>query len=234
MGNSFQCSTCSAFRSHTTEPTLGTLEAPSITSNSAIASGHVRFNALILRNAFMYGATLTFALANTLTVSAQDTPRRPRDPGVPSAPYERMTFFEGTWSSDGNPDAANGSPAPYAFEETCAWLTGGRRHMVCRSWRQTAQDSPRRESIYILSYREADSTYIAHFAFPGGATLVYHGRPEGTRWVMNLQPTPFWPANNRLRTIITAIPEGLRFVEESSVDGGPWKITEDYRHRRVK
>jgi hypothetical protein len=51
---------------------------------------------------------------------------------------------------------------------------------------------------------------------------------------MNLQPTPLWPANHRLRTIITAVPEGLRYVEESSVDRGPWKITEDYRQKRVR
>lgn len=139
---------------------------------------------------------------------AQD-PRPPRrsDPSVPSPPHERMTLFEGTWS---------------------------RRHMVCRAWREETKGAPRREAIQILSYREADSTYIARFAFPGGATLEYHGRIEGDRWVMNLQPGPNWPANQRLRTIITAVPGGLRYVEEHSVDGGPWTITEDYRHRRVR
>jgi hypothetical protein len=93
---------------------------------------------------------------------------------------------------------------------------------------------PRREAIQILSYREADSMDITRFAFPGGATLEYHGRIEGDRWVMHLQPGPNWPANQLLRTIITAVPGGLRYVEEHSVDGGPWTLTEDYRHRRVR
>jgi hypothetical protein len=178
-------------------------------------------------------AVTLMTLAQPSHATAQNSSPRPRDPAEPNAAHERMTFFEGTWTTDGKPDAANGAPAPSDFEETCAWLAGGRRHMVCRSSSRSAGGAPARESLYMLSYRNRDSTYIAHFAFPGGSTLTYHGKLEGERWVMNLQPTPFWPANNRLRTIITAVPEGLRYVEESSVDGGPWKVTEDYRRIRV-
>jgi hypothetical protein len=145
-----------------------------------------------------------------------------------------MTLFEGTWSQEPGGYFKSGGTTPAGHEETCGWLPGGRRHMVCRAWREETKGAPRREAIQILSYREADSTYIARFAFPGGATLEYHGRIEGDRWVMNLQPGPNWPANQRLRTIITAVPGGLRYVEEHSVDGGPWTITEDYRHRRVR
>ena len=81
---------------------------------------------------------------------------------------------------------------------------------------------------------ERDSTYVAHHAFADGTTFTYHGRIEGDRWIMNLQPTPFWPANQRLREIITPVPGGMRYVEELSVDGGPWKVTEDYRQRKVR
>jgi hypothetical protein len=91
--------------------------------------------------------------------TAQASPPRRNDPSVPREAHERMTFFEGTWTTDGKPDAANGSPAPVGHEETCAWLSGGRRHMVCRSWRESA--GTRRETMYVLSYRGADSTYIA-------------------------------------------------------------------------
>lgn len=177
------------------------------------------------------GGFVAALLSASSLATAQGSSRRPNDPSTPTEPHERMTFFEGTWTTDGKPDAANGTPAPVNHEERCGWLPGGRRHMVCRSWR--ASGGARPETMYVLSYRASDSTYIAHFTFPNGSTLTYHGRPEGDRWVMNLQPMPMWPANNRLRTIITAVPEGLRYVEESSVDGGPWKITEDYRHKRV-
>lgn len=45
---------------------------------------------------------------------------------------------------------------------------------------------------------------------------------------------PLWPANQRLREIIAPVPGGMRYVEEPSVDGGPWKFTEDYRRRKIR
>ena len=177
----------------------------------------------------LFGAFLSSPAA------AQDSrPRRSADPAMPNPAHERMKLFEGTWVPV--PDAylkSGARPSPTS-QETCAWLSGGRRHMVCRTTYTVEGYSVPRESMYVLSYREADSTYIAHFAFAGGDNLVYHGRLEGERWVLNLQPTPLLPANKRLREIITVVPEGLRYVEEQSVDGGPWTVTEDYRRRRIK
>ena len=134
-----------------------------------------------------------------------------------------MAFFEGTWELE-----PGGIPASIARQagrrETCAWLAGGRRHMVCRTFRAGIGDEPARESMYILSYRRDDATYLAYFAFPNGDTLLYHGKVEGDRWVMEMQPSPLLPKNLRLRTIITPTPNGIRFVEEGSKDGGPWKV----------
>jgi hypothetical protein len=90
------------------------------------------------------------------------------------------------------------------------------------------------DSIYILSYRAEDDTYLAYFAFPDGANLLYHGKWEGDKWIMSMQMAPGLEPNRRFRTIITPTENGMRFVEESSRDSGPWVVTEDYRYRRVK
>jgi hypothetical protein len=164
----------------------------------------------------------------------QSAPRARPGPETPLPPYERMTAFEGTWTMEPGAAFQSGATTPAANEENCAFMPGGRRHMVCRTWSERTPGGPRSERMYILSYRDRDSVYVAHHAFAGGATLTYHGRIEGDRWVMNLQPTPFWPANERLRTIITLVPDGMRYVEEHSVDGGPWKVTEDYRYRKLR
>ena len=169
------------------------------------------------------------------SAAAQDArPRRSPDPATPSPAHERMKLFEGTWVPEPAEDGKRGAKPSSASQEVCAWLSGGRRHLVCRTTYTVEGYSVPRESMYVLSYREADSIYIAHFAFPSGDNLVYHGRLEGDRWVMDLQPTPLLPANKRLREIITVVPEGLRYVEEQSVDGGPWTVTEDYRRRRIR
>jgi hypothetical protein len=167
--------------------------------------------------------------------AAQTSPAARPDPSIASAPHEKMTFFEGTWSSEPDSAVKNGPTKTPQDEETCAWLPGGRRHMVCRSWSQGPGQTIRRERLQILSYQAHNDTYLAHFAFPSGDTVAYVGRVDGDRWVMDMQPSPLLPSNHRFREIITKVGNSLHFVEERSVDGGAWSVTEDYyRYRRVK
>lgn len=183
---------------------------------------------------FAASVMLFVCLVSPRVAAQTSSPARP-DPSVASAPHEKMTFFEGTWSAEPRAAVKSGATTPLQDEETCAWLPGGRRHMVCRSWRRRPGETVRRERIQILSYQPHNATYLAHFAFPNGDTVTYVGRVEGDRWVMDMQPSPLLPSNHRFREIITKVGSSLRFVEERSVDGGPWSITEDYyRHRLVK
>jgi hypothetical protein len=165
--------------------------------------------------------------------SAQQLPSRPGAPDAVSAAHERMAVFEGRWVAEPGAYFASGVRQPFREVEACAWLGGGRRHMVCRKLTEPSAGAPQRETISVMSYRASDSTYVIHFAFPGGSTLDYEGRSEGDRWVMNLLRSELLPPNQRLRTVITTAPTGLRFVEEQSIDGGPWTIGEDYRYRRA-
>jgi hypothetical protein len=166
------------------------------------------------------------------TPAARPASDQAKGPSSPSAPHERLAFFEGRWEFE-----TAATPEVIAKRrgrrETCEWLAGGRRHMVCTQISRAA-DGTAQESIYILSYRERDSTYLAYFAIPGGENVVFHGTPSDDGWVMDLQPTPLVPAGMRLRTTITRTATGLRFVDESSMDGAPWQVTEDYQHRRMK
>lgn len=179
----------------------------------------------------MSGASVLFAAMTILMPGPAQDPATPKGAMKPSAPHERLAVFEGTWESDTGSTPAAGTPSPE--RETCEWLTGGRRHMICRV-RYEKPAGVNRERTHILSYRAEDSTYLAYFAFPSGDSVLYHGRVEGDRWIMDMQPSPLLAKNKRLREIITPTENGLRFVEEVSTDGGPWTVTEDYRMRRVK
>lgn len=179
----------------------------------------------------MIGARVVIAVMMLTAGSPQDGVKL-KDSMTPSAPHERLTVFEGTWERDEGTVPAGTAPQA-AARETCEWLAGGRRHMICRV-RYEKPEGVNRERTHILSYRVEDSTYLAYFAFPSGDNLLYHGRVEGDRWIMDMQPSPLLPKNTRFREIITPTEHGLRFVEEASTDGGPWKVTEDYRMRRIK
>jgi hypothetical protein len=162
-------------------------------------------------------------LSATLAISAIPAGAQSAGPHAPRPAHERLAVLEGTWR---NTDPAEAD----VFVEVCGWLDGGRRHMICRPrWNSPAGPV---ENRTIYSYRGRDSTYIVTALLATGQVWTYHGRPDGNRWTFNLQGDR--PNNpQRLRMILTIAGDTIRFVEESSENGGPWRTTEDYRHVRV-
>ena len=137
--------------------------------------------------------------------------------------HEQLAAFEGTWRSTDPADSA-------VFQEACGWMSGGRRHMVCTPRWNRPDGVVQHQTIY--SYRGRDSTYIVTTFLATGPVWTYHGRRSGAQWIFDLQSDR---ANNpqRLRMVVTIARDTIRFVEESSENGAPWRVTEDYRHVRV-
>lgn len=165
----------------------------------------------------------------SVPVAAQDptAPPRPSSPSSPTPAHERLAAFEGTWIRAGS---ASDRPS----RDTCAWLVGGRRHMICR--RVTESMRGAQEQMMIYSYRRSDSTYTATVLLTGGQVWQYAGGPEGDRWVLYLLSTRT-DAPQRLRQVIVASGDTLRFLEEVSENGGPWRLTdpsEDYKYVRSR
>jgi hypothetical protein len=137
-------------------------------------------------------------------------------------PVERLSVFEGTWTREDVPAGAT-------FRETCAWLAGGRRHLVCQTEFQSASRTA--QMIKVHSYRQ--ETYVVYAVMGDGQAWTYTGGPDGDRWIFNVQSNrPNDP--RRLRIVITPAKDRVRFVEESSTNNGPWQTTEDYTYVRVK
>jgi hypothetical protein len=150
-------------------------------------------------------AMLTFAT----TLGAQAAPPAP-SPATPSAPHERLTFFEGEWTVEELPPAR-------AFRERCAWMDGGRRHMLCRS-RSMSAAGAWREGLSMFSYRPADSSYVYYGLRPSGATQSLVGRPspDGADWEFRGEEGT-GAARERTLVRITRLPEGrFRFVEQTA------------------
>jgi hypothetical protein len=103
--------------------------------------------------------------------------------------------------------------------------------MICRPRRETASGPVEHQTIY--SYRGRDSTYIVTALLATGQLWTYHGRPDGNRWTFDFQSDR--PGNTqRLKMVVTIARDTIHFIEESSENGGPWRVTENYRHVRVQ
>lgn len=142
------------------------------------------------------------------------------------APHERLSVFEGTWA---RADAAPGD----TFRDTCAWMAGGRRHMICRQRSESATGP--REQMVIYSYRGRDGTYTITVLLSGGQIWRYEGGPQGDRWIFN-RAGDRPDSTQRLRQIVVPTGDSIHFREEISENGGAWRLTdpgEDYKYVRV-
>ncbi len=169
-------------------------------------------------------ALVLCATANSLHAQAAAAPR-PASPASPSAPHERLSFFEGFWTVEE-------IPVEREFRERCVWLEGGRRHMVCRS-RSRSASGEWREGLSMFSYRPADSTYVYWGLRPSGATQQLVGRvtSDGAAWEFTGNETR---PDGRLRTLvrIARLPNGrFRFVEQTARGDSPFTTADTIHYR---
>ncbi|MES2959492.1 MAG: hypothetical protein V4792_14975 [Pseudomonadota bacterium] len=145
-------------------------------------------------------------------------------PSVPSAPHERLAFFEGTWTMVEAPPGQN-------FRETCAWLGEGRRHMLCRS-RWTTATAPR-EALSVISYSHNTADYLYHGFRAGGSVVTQRGVPKDDGWLFTSEQGA-GAAKTATRVTITQVADGdMQFTEESATGGGPWSVNVNVRYKRV-
>jgi hypothetical protein len=146
-------------------------------------------------------------------------------PAVPSAPHERLGFFEGTWTVAEAPPEQN-------FRETCAWLADGRRHMLCRS-RWMTSTGPR-EGLSVISYSPATADYLYHGFRAGGAVVAHRGAPKDDGWQFTSEQGEGVARTMNRITITRLEGDDMQFTEESARGGGAWEVKAKLRYKRAE
>lgn len=174
-------------------------------------------------NAAFAGVSISahrLALAAVLATVGGTCHSQPADlPIERSEPHEALAFFEGTWTA---PDEAGTEPAKREWQETCSWLAGGRRHIVCTPRWQLANGAFSGLAVY--SYDEKSGEYLSHAFKPFGRVATQKGEriPRGFRF-MNERGT----GADRVRERYT-LEEGsegrVHTVLETAKGDGPWVI----------
>jgi len=181
----------------------------------------------VRRSAHLFTLALLVPLTSATSLGAQSAPAT-TPPSAPSAPHERLRFFEGEWTVEE-------LPASRAYRERCAFMEGGRRHMVCRT-RSKSASGEWREAMSMFSYRPVDSTYLYYGLRSSGATQALVGRPtaDGEGWTFEGDERD---AKGRLRTRveITRLPGGrFRLVERTSRDDTPFSAGDSVHYRPAR
>lgn len=145
----------------------------------------------------------------------------PGAPVAPGDPWQALSFFEGSWTIAGLPSNAR-------FDESCAWLSADRRHLVCRSRTESANGV--REGLGVFSYRAADGRYVYRSFEPTGEVKEFEGRRLGDTWQF-LATTG--SGRSQRTTRLTIAPGGersFRLTEEVSIANGPFQPQPDVHY----
>lgn len=168
-------------------------------------------------------------VANTFSIVAPVAGAAPMQGTAPRSPrpaHERLEFLEGTWTR-------RDLPAGETFRDTCAWLPEGRRHMICRQRAESSRGAT--EQMAIFSYRGTDTTYLLTVLLATGQVWRYEGRPDADRWIFNRVSSP--SGSPQLRQVLIPAGDTIRFLEEVSENGRPWRLSdpsEDFTYVRVR
>ena len=146
-------------------------------------------------------------------------------PSTPTPGHERLAFFDGRWTVEG-------LPRERQFREQCAWMEGGRRHVVCRS-RSRAATGEWREGYSIFSYRPSDSTYLYHGFRAGGAVETMTGKATTDGWAFQSE-SGTGPARQRLLVTITRLTSGgLHLIDATATGDGAFVVGDTVRYVRL-
>lgn len=164
------------------------------------------------------------AIAACLALVAASAVSQPaRLPPVLSDPHEALAFYEGTWTLlDGKE----------GFQETCSWLAGGRRHMVCTARGQTANGPG--ETLGIYSYDPTTGEYQFHGFAASGAVVKERVQRHPKGWVYTTERGT-GAARIRTRETLEETVEGrVSSVHETAKGEGPWVIDRKVEYLRTR
>jgi hypothetical protein len=152
----------------------------------------------------------------------------PSGPASVSPPHERLAFFEGLWTVEEVPPARE-------FRERCAWMEGGRRHMICRSRSRNAA-GVWREGLSMFSYRPADSAYVYYGLRSSGAAQMLTGRVDapGEYWEFRGEEGQGAARERTLVRIAKLAGGRFRFVEQVARGDAPFASADTVHYRPAR
>jgi hypothetical protein len=126
------------------------------------------------------------ALIVSLTTAASPT-QEPAPPPKPGPAHEKLAYFVGKWTSQGDIKASAFGPAgKYTFTETCDWLAG-KFAILCKD--DGSMMGGEFHGLNILSYDQAQNSYIYFQTNNWGENDYYRGSVQGDTWTWTTEST---------------------------------------------
>ena len=154
-------------------------------------------------------------------------------PGMrkPGEEEKRISYFAGTWASQGETKASPMGPAgKTSGRETCEWFSGG-YHLICRGEGTSPLGTIKTQST--MGYDSAEKTYTLFMNTSIGDGFFVRGNVNGKVWTWNFENKFEGKLMKGRVTITEETPTSYTFKMEMSSDGGPMVVIEESRAKKV-
>lgn len=156
----------------------------------------------------------------------------PAGPPKPGPEHKRLGTFVGKWSGSGETKPGPWGPGgKMSWTESCEWFAGG-FSVVCHSDMTGPMGDGK--GLFILGYNTDEKEYV-YFGINSamGNPETSKGTVQGNTWSWTGEGTMGGKMVKSRFTIIEQSKDTFTFKGESSVDGGPWSVTEEGKSTRT-
>jgi hypothetical protein len=156
----------------------------------------------------------------------------PAGPPKPGPEHQKLTYFVGKWSSEGDMKASPFGPAgKFTFMQNCEWYEGGFA-IVCHS--EGKMQGGTVKGLSVMSYDPGEKTYTYYETNTMGESIFSRGTVEGDTWIWNSESKMGGKPVHARFTLKQLTPDSASYKFEMSSGDEPLKVIMEGKQTRAK
>jgi hypothetical protein len=136
-----------------------------------------------------------------------------------TAEQQLLAVFNGRWTIEGSESS---------YLEICDWIQGNHIQCISVSKEKESIDS----SVSYLTYSSQEKTYIYYGLYSSGSSRTLRGNWVTGKLILEGQRLAT-DKKTKWKVTITPVNKDLHFLQEVSVNEGPWEKNADFLYKRI-
>jgi hypothetical protein len=138
----------------------------------------------------------------------------------PTEEQQLLSVFKGHWTIEGSESS---------YLEICDWIQGNHIQCISTSKEKEGIDS----SVSYLTYSSSEKIYIYYGLYGSGSSRTLRGNWVTDKFILEGQGLTAGK-KTKWKVTITPVDKDLHFVQEVSVNEGPWEKNADFMYKRLQ
>jgi hypothetical protein len=156
----------------------------------------------------------------------------PSGPPKPGPQHEKLTYFAGKWTSEGDMKPSPFGPGgKFTFTENCEWFSG-KFALICHS--EGAMMGMTVQSLSVMSYDNSTKDYLYFETNNLGENTVSHGNVAGDTWTWTSEGSMEGKPYHSRFTLKQLSPDASSYKFEMASGADPLAVVMEGKQTRQK